>query len=72
MDVVAWDECDINELVIPFFFLAKNFVRFIIIPVNAKEASVSSFILECFEEWSLLVLDRVELIEVLFCAPVIL
>ena len=72
MDVVAWDECDINELVIPFFFLAINFVRFNIIPVNAKEASVSSFILECFEEWSLLVRDRVELIVVLFCAPVIL
>ena len=71
MDVVAWDECDINELVIPFFFLAINFVRFFIIPVNAKEASFSSFILECFKELGLLVPDGVEFIVVFFCAPAI-
>ena len=72
MDVVAWNKCDINELVIRVFVLAINFVRLFIIPVNAKEASFSSFILECFEELSLLVPDRVELIVVLFCAPVML
>ena len=70
MDVVAWNKCDINELVMRVFVLAINEVRVLVIPVNAHEASISIWILESFEELSLLVPDRVEMLVVLICALV--
>ena len=70
MDVVAWNKCDINELVMRVFVLAINEVWVLIIPVDAHEASFSIWLLESFEELSLLVPDRVEFFVVLICALV--
>ena len=72
MDVVAWNKSDINELVIRVFFLTINELRILIIPVSAEEASFTIWILECFEELSLLFPDRVELIVVLIGTFVVL